>query len=271
MSKVIESEAKIVNKTKTGGTVYSNSTSASDIQDAKALYARLQIQVRAYSAKHSGENPNSIEFRYNIGKLLFDISHAEGVTNRIRSAFLTEIEEMTDVESLIGRPLGAAGSDKRHPYLMTCLWLSANFDESVALLLNWSDWSEIYARPKIRNDNRIAKWIARNKAQLTRNTMREIFKALTYLVEECDLSFMDDEDIYNEMDKAWLYERSWVTCFEKYFYSKEENMSVARRNRAAKYKEKYIRYCMEQTMFADKRDIPEICEKAFVDLYVDIK
>lgn len=270
MSEINENEAKVIGKTKSGGTIYKNSSTAADIQEAKALYLRLRKQIQAYSSKYSDENPNSVEFRYNIGKLLFDISHAEGVTNSIRTEFLKEIEEMTDVEVLIGRPLGSAGSDKRHPYLLTCFWLCSTFEKDVAFLLNWSDWSEIYARPKIRNDSRIAKWVAKNKKDLTRETIREVFKALTYLVEEYDLSFMDDEDIFMEMDKALLYERSWSMCFEKYFQSDKSKMSAARREQSAKYKEKYIRTCIERAMFAENEEIPAICEEIFKEIYVNV-
>ena len=270
MSEINRGEAKVIVKTKDGGAIYKNSSTAADIQEAKALYLRLRKQIQAYASKYADENPNSIEFRYNIGKLLFDISHAEGVTNSIRTAFLTEIEEMDDVEALMGRPLGSAGSDKRHPYLLTCLWLSSTFEKKVALLLNWSDWSEIYSRPKIRDDSRVAKWVAKNKPNLTRETMREIYKALTYLAEEYDLSFMDDDDVYAEMDRAWLYERCWIACFENYFQSGKNKLSTSKKERPAKYKEKYIRSCIDQAMFAENEEIPSICERVFVGLYVNL-
>ena len=270
MSEINENEAKIIGKTKTGSTIYRNSSTAVDIREAKALYERLGKQIRAFSSKYLDENPNSIEFRYDIGKLLFDISHAEGVTNAIRAAFLKEIEDLSDLDTLIGRPLGSAGTDKRHPYLLTCLWLYSTFDKDTAFLLNWSDWSELYARPKIRNDSRIAKWVSKNRKDLTRETIREVFKALTYLVEGYDLSFMDDEDVYVELDKALLYERSWETCFAQHFQSDKRNMSIARREQPAKYKEKYIRSCIEKASFSEMEEIPSICAETFKEIYVNV-
>ena len=269
MSEINEKEAKVILKTKTGGAVYKNSSSAADIQEAKALYARLRKKISDYASKYKNENPGSIDFRYRIGQLLFDLSHAEGVTNAIRSEFLKEIEEIEDIEALMGRPLGRAGSDKRHPYLLTCLWLYTTFDKDTALSLTWSEWSELYSRPKIRDDKRVAQWVANNKS-VKRENLREVFKVLTYLMEGYDLSFMDDDDVYEEMDKALKYELLWADNFEKYFSSDSNNMSAARREKATKYKEKYLRACMDEAQFANMEDLSQICETIFKSIYVDI-
>ncbi len=270
MSQVNENEAKVIVKTSTGGSLYKNSTTAADIEEAKELYSRLRKQIQSYAKKYSDDNPNSIQFRYQIGNLLYDISHAEGVTNSVRTEFMQELEDITDLETLIGRPLGGAGSDKRHPYLLTCLWLYTYFAKDIALSLVWSDWSELYSRPKIRNDSRIPKWIAKNKQSITREEIREVFKEMTYLAEDYDLSFMDDEDVYSELNKALSFERNWQKCFEKFFESKTENLSEARRTRAAKYKEMYIRACMDQASFVPDDEIANVCENAFVEIYVNV-
>lgn len=269
MSEISDNEAKITVKTDKGYQ-YSNSKTAGDIQEARALTERLKGQVRTYAANHKNEDPTAIEFRYQIGELLHNVAFAEGVTNYIRNQFIKQIEEMTDVDSLIGRSLGKASTDSRHPYLITCLWLYSKFDKETALSMTWSDWSEVFARPKIRDDSRVAKWISMNRKNITREQLREVLKEMTYFVDDHDLCFLDDQDVFDEMDKALTFEKIWNEGLKKYFKGDEKNMSEARRKSRKKYKEKYIKACMNSTMFAEKDNYEKLCEEAFVSIYVNV-
>lgn len=269
MPEINDKEAKIVVSTNSG-LAFKNSSTAGDIKDAQELIGRLKTQISHYAKHHSDVDPLSMEYRYGIGNLMYTLSHEEGVTNEIRKLFFKEIEEMTSIDDLVGRPLGKGGSDNRHPYLETCYWFRSKFSKTLVLSLTWSDWSELYSRPKIRDDSRIAQWVSDNKSRLTRNTIREILKSMTYYVEEHDLSFLDDEDINEELERAFLFETTWNNCLKKYFEGKTENLSPARRNNQAKYKEKYLRRCYDDSMFSGLDEAIPLFEKAFEDIYVNV-
>lgn len=269
MSKEIV-EAQLVHKDREGKTIYTNAKTTADMKAAWKILDRVKKDVFDYNQKHAGESPESMEYRYSIGRFLYEESHAISVNSSQRVTFAKLIETEVDVNALLGRDIGKSASGSRHPYLLTCQWIYDTFDEEVALSMTWSDLSEIYARPKIRDDKRIAKWMSENRKKLNRDRIREVLKALTYYVEDHDLSFLDQDALYERLEKFLSFEVEWQRCFKKYFTDPGKKVSAAREKNSKKYKKKYILSVMESTKFLKADDISEECEKAFKTIYVDI-
>lgn len=263
----IEKEGKIITK-KGEDTHYYNSQTAEDIQAAKELLSRVKKAVKKLSEDY--KDTKSLKFRYKLGLFLNDLLREELISSNLRKKFWEEVRVFADAESLLGLPGSKSSSDGRHPFLEYCYLLATKFDEETVFSFSWHQWNDIFDRPAVLNEPRIIKWAAKEIKTMTQNQFRFFLGIVTAFMKENDPTFFEQEELD---DKCILFRQialSWDDGIKQFFDGSFENVSEARKNNRAKYKNKYIDLCLKNALFANLEDYKNICTEAFIAIYVNI-
>ena len=263
----IEKEGKIITK-KGDDTHYYNSQTAEDIQAAKELLERVRKAVKKLS--NQCKDTKSLRFRYELGLFLNDLLKEESISSNLRKKFWEEVRVFADAESLLGLPGSKSSADGRHPFLEYCYLLATKFDEETVFAFSWHQWNDIFDRPTVLNEPRIICWSAKEIRTMTQTQFRFFLGIVTSFMKDNDPTFFDQEELD---EKCILFREialSWDEGIKLYFKGSFDNVSDARKNNKAKYKNKYVDLCFKNTLFETANNFREICLNAFIEIYVNI-
>lgn len=263
----IEKEGKIITK-KGEETHYYNSQTAEDIDAAKQLLIRVKKAVNKLSEDY--KDTKSLKFRYSLGLFLDGLMKEEAISSNLRKKFWEEVRDFADAESLLGLPGSKSSSNGRHPFLEYCYLLATRFDEETVFSFSWHQWNDIFDRPTVLNEPRIICWASKEIKTMNQNQFRFFLGVVTTFMKENDPTFFEEDELE---EKCVLFRQialSWDEGIGTHFNGRFENVSEARKNNKAKYKNKYVDICLKNALFENPENYKKVCSDAFIDVYVNV-
>lgn len=244
---------------------YIDILSAQEIGEARKFLEKLQYEITQFEQELSQKfSSSTIEYRYRIGEFLDKQIRENNIKTKERIYVWNEIRDLTNSDIEIAQDRG-----KRREFYEYCYRIY-QFGEALAYSFTWSQWVDILDRSAALKDERFVSWLSKYKNKVNTENLRMLLLILTLFLENKDLTVFDDEEIFAKYDFLYAIVLNWNDLFKKYFDSKKDNLSEARREKFTKYKKKYISEVLVNSKFATIEELPRICEDAFKNHFVNI-
>jgi len=257
--------SKIIGKTKEGSKVYLDAMSPQEIREADEFLESLQKDIKAFEVELCEKySPSSLEYKYYIGEFLANQIKSKGITSFERLYVFEEIKNWVQTDIETNKDRGNKRLFYDYCYRLYC------FGYDIVFSFTWRQWSELLDRSVTTKDARLLTWLKEKIKVMREDDFRKFLLVLNEYLKNRDTSVFEDDELYKKYELLYEIVVQWNALLKKYFKGKTENFSKARKNNVTKYKRKYVSQTISESKFKTIEQMPELCEKIFVSLFVDI-
>ncbi len=257
--------SKIIGKSKDGSKIYLDAMNPQEIREANEFLEFLQRDIKAFEVELCKKYlPSSLEYKYYIGEFLANQIKSKGITSFERLYVFEEIKNwiQTDIET--NKDRGNRRLFYDYCYRLYC------FEYDIVFSFTWRQWSEFLDRSVTTKDVRLLYWIKEKIQDMREDDFRMFLLVINEYLKNRDTSVFEDEELFKKYGLLYETVVQWNVLLKKYFKGKTENFTKARKNNVTKYKRKYVSQSISESKFKTTEQMPQLCEKIFVSLFVDI-
>ena len=257
--------SKIIGKSKEGSKIYLDALSPKEIREADEFLTMLQREIAIFEQELCGKySPSSLEYKFYIGKFLSDKVISQGITSSERLYVFEEIKNWVQTGIETSKDRGAKRQFYDYCYRLYC------FGEEIVFSFTWRQWSELLDRSVTTKDVRLLDWLKEKNKGMKEDDFRMFLLVLNDYLKNRDTTVFEKDDLYKKYETLFEIVNQWNLLLKKYFDGKTDNFSRARKLNVTKYKRKYVSRSIAESKFKTAIDMPEICERIFIALFVDI-
>ena len=220
----------IVSLDKDGHIVYMGLLTSKEIATIDEILNALKNEIPQIESDLETTYGKSVEYRYNLGKVLGELLIKYEITPAERRRFWDEIKTFATQEN---RVRNEGTNAVTRSYYEQCYVLS-QLDLETVQKLSGRQWQDLLDRVANREDKRIFSWIKNCKEKIREDDWREFEKGLNLYLKSKDTTVFTDEELFELYDSILAMSKYWRLAFkeftEKYPKSKKIK-SKARRSK----------------------------------------
>ena len=257
--------SKITIKNSSGVKEYLDVLTQKEIDEANRFLERLQSDIENFEVILENDFvPNTLQYKYEIGKFLFNKLEEEKISDKERPYVWDEIKNWvsTDIKTTKDR------SSQRQFYEY-CYRLY-EYEKDIVFSFNWRQWSEFLDRSVTLKDKRILYWLKDKINELNGDEFRLYLQILTEYTKKYDTTIFTQDELHQKYDLLLSIVHEWTRLMRMYFNNSKTQLTKARREKFGKYKKKYVENVIKQLKFKNKEDVVNLCTNEFTKLFVEV-
>ncbi len=252
--------AHIVEFDNTGNIIYRGILSSSEVLLYDKLIETLQQDIPQIEQDLKEQYGDSLQYKYNLGKILGDILAKNEVSIKERRRFWDEIKNLATTEN---RTRAEGTNSKRRSFFEQCYRLS-QIEEKTVKKLSWRQWESLLDRSdKNTEDARLFSWIKRFPRKLKEDEWREFLKIMNLYLDEKDTSVFSEEELFEIYDSMIVMADTWLTNLKDF---KKGHPSSRKLASLATWSKKYYRNCFSYARSNKEKISEALCQELFKEM-----
>lgn len=239
-----------------GHLVYEGMLSSREIASIDEILNALKQEIPQIEADLAERYGKSVQYKYNLGKVLGGLLERYNITPAERRKFWDEIKVLASEET---RTRDEGKNSETRSFYGQCYQLSL-IDSDVVEKLSWRQWQDILDRVGNRDDRRIYEWLRMRTEKIREDDWREFEKGLHLYLKDKDTSVFNDKELFEIYDGIMSMAQFWRVAFLQ--FSKDNPLSAKIKSKARRSK-RYQAECFRLKKASRKPLDAEIFTQAF--------
>lgn len=224
---------KYVRKGKNKEKIYRGLLSAEERREADRLLEIVTDKIPEFEKELTDKYKDKVQQRFRLGEKLSSFIDRENIPEREKMYFWEELEDFASREDT---PLGRGKN--RNFYRYCYLLYSYGYD--IATILNWREWSDILDRNKVREDERLFKWVIKKKQNGENLYWRDFLMCLNMYMKNKETFVFSDSEIKNVFEQILQIASSYNLYVKKHAGDLKQSSTQKTNRLKRKLKKRYF-------------------------------